>query len=225
MPTLDRDDDVYLLNLGDSENRFTPDWVSTALGLVAEVAAAPSPAALVTIADGKFWSNGLDLDWLTANLDQAEGYITDAQGLLSEMLVLPVPTVAAIQGHAFAAGAMFALAHDWRTMRADRGFFCLPEVDIGIPFTIGMDALIRSKLPVATAIESMTTGRRYGGGDALDAGIVTAAVEETMVVAAAIEIARPLATRAGPTLGTIKMRMFAAVVDRLAQTEGAVLGQ
>jgi enoyl-CoA hydratase/carnithine racemase len=225
MPTLDRDGDVYVLNLGESENRFTPDWLAAARDLVAEVAVAPSPAALVTVADGKFWSNGLDLDWLTANLDQAEGYVTAAQSLLSEMLVLPVPTVAAIQGHAFAAGAMLALAHDWRTMRADRGFFCLPEVDIGIPFTVGMDALIRSKLPVATAVETMTTGRRYGGRDALDAGIVGAAVEEDAVVPAALDIARPLAAKAGPTLGTIKARMYAEVVVRLAQTEGASLGQ
>jgi enoyl-CoA hydratase/carnithine racemase len=225
MPTLDRDGDVYLLNLGDSENRLTPDWVDAARGLVAEVAAAPSPAALVTVADGKFWSNGLDLDWLTANLDKAEAYVAAVQSLFSEVLVLPVPTIAAIQGHAFAAGAMLALAHDWRTMRADRGFFCLPEVDIGIPFTVGMDALIRSKLPVATAIEAMTTGRRYGGDDASEAGIVSAAVEADAVVSAALDVVRPLAAKAGPTLGTIKARMYAEVAERLAQTEGTTLGQ
>jgi enoyl-CoA hydratase/carnithine racemase len=225
VPGLERDGDVYLLNLGDSENRFTPDWVAAARDLVAEVAAAPSPAAMVTVADGKFWSNGLDLDWLTANLDQAEGYVAAVQSLLSEVLVLPVPTVAAIQGHAFAAGAMLSLAHDWRTMRADRGFFCLPEVDIGIPFTVGMDALIRSKLPVATAVEAMTTGRRYGGHDALEAGIVTAAVDADEVVSAALDTTRPLAAKAGPTLGTIKARMYDEVVARLAQTEGASLGQ
>jgi Delta3-Delta2-enoyl-CoA isomerase len=222
MPSLERDGEVFLLNLGDTENRFTPEWVTTARELLAEVAAAPGPAALVTVADGKFWSNGLDLDWLTANLDQAEGYVADVQRLFSELLVLPVPAVAAIQGHVFAAGAMLALAHDWRTMRADRGFFCLPEVDIGIPFTVGMDAMIRAKLPVATAVEAMTTGRRYGGHDALAAGIVTAAVDEAAVTAEALQIARPLAAKAGDTLGTIKARMYADVVERLAQAESSL---
>jgi enoyl-CoA hydratase/carnithine racemase len=218
MPQLDRDGDVYLLDLGDDENRFTASWVASARELLDEVAATPSPVALVTVARGKFWSNGLDLDWLLGHPDEAGAYLAQVQGLLSRLLTLPMATVAAIQGHCFAAGAMLALAHDWRTMRADRGFLCLPEVDLGIPFTIGMDALIRSKLTSAAALEAMTTGRRYGGGDAAAAGIVTVAVGEDDVVAGALDIARPLAGKAGAALGTIKQRMFADVAGHLAES-------
>jgi enoyl-CoA hydratase/carnithine racemase len=225
MPSLDRDGDVVLLNLGDDENRFSPDWVASARALLDEVSAMPAPVALVTVADGKFWSNGLDLDWLGANLDQTTTYVGDVQALFTALLTLPVPTVAAIQGHCFAAGAMLALAHDWRVMRSDRGFFCLPEVDIGIPFTGGMDALIRAKLPVGTAMEAMTTGRRYGGDAAAAAGIVTAAVAAAAVLAAALEIARPLAAKAGATLGTIKATMFADVTSRLSDTSSVALGR
>jgi enoyl-CoA hydratase/carnithine racemase len=220
VPTLSRDGDVRVLHLGEDENRFTVEWVGEMRAHLAEVAAMPAPVALVTVARGKFWSNGLDLDWLTANLDQAQTYVGEAQGLLNDMLTLPVPTVAAIQGHCFAAGAMLALAHDWRTMRADRGFFCLPEVDINIPFSEGMDALIRAKLTPAVALEAMTTGRRYGGGDAATADIVTAAVSEDEVLTRAIEIALPLAGKAGATLGTIKARMYAEVTQMLAKVEG-----
>jgi len=66
--------------------------------------------------------------------------------------------IAALQGHTFAAGAMLALAHDQRVMRSDRGFFCFPEVDIGIPFTVGMNALITARLSARVAHEAMTTG-------------------------------------------------------------------
>jgi enoyl-CoA hydratase/carnithine racemase len=224
MPSLSADGDVRILNLGDDENRFTQEWIAELRSLLAEVAALPAPVALVTTADGKFWSNGLDLDWLTANLDQAEGYVAEVQGLFSDVLTIPVPTVAAIQGHCFAAGVLLALAHDWRTMRSDRGFFCLPEVDIQIPFSVGMDALVRAKLPITTALEAMTTGRRYGGDDAAAAGLVTASVAEADVLSEAIAIAAPLAAKAGATLGTIKGRMFADVTAKLALSAGAALG-
>ena len=98
--------------------------------------------ALVTVANGKFYSNGLDLQWLSANGEKAQWYVDRVHGLFARVLTLPVPTIAAINGHAFGAGAMLALAHDFRVMRTDRGFFCLPEVDIRIPFTPGMAALV-----------------------------------------------------------------------------------
>jgi Delta3-Delta2-enoyl-CoA isomerase len=215
MPQLDRDGDVYLLNLGDDENRFVPDWVAAMQAALDEVAATPAPAALVTVAGGKFWSNGLDLDGLLRNPDDAPTYLASVHALFAQVLTLPVPTVAAVQGHCFAAGAMLALAHDWRTMRVDRGFFCFPEIDLGMPFTPGMDALIRCKLSPTAAVEAMTTGRRYGGGDAAAAGMVTVAVDEDDVVTSALGIATPLAEKAGATLGAIKHRMFADVLGRL----------
>lgn len=215
MPRLDRDGDVCLLHLGDDENRFHPDWVAALDRLLDDVPTEP-PAALVSHATGKFWSNGLDLDWLESHPGEAAAYAESVHALLGQFLTLPVPTVAAVQGHAFAAGAILALAHDWRVMRGDRGFFCLPEVAIRIPFTVGLDALIRAKLPIPAAFEAMTTGRRYGGWDAAEAGIVTQAVAAEDVLDAAIERARSLATTAGPTLGTMKARMFAAVTDALA---------
>jgi enoyl-CoA hydratase/carnithine racemase len=114
---------------------------------------------------------------------------------------------------------MFALAHDFRVMRADRGYFCLPEVDINIPFSRGMSALIQSRLAKKTAHEAMTTGRRYGGSEALDAGIVDAVAHEDDVLSAAVEMARPLAGKAGPTLGTIKARMYDDALATLRDTE------
>jgi enoyl-CoA hydratase/carnithine racemase len=215
MPRLDRDGDVFLLNLGEDENRWHPDWLTSVNAALDKVEETDGPRALVTMSTGKFWSNGLDLDWLGQHPDQLNSYVAGVHALLARMLALPMPTVAALQGHTFAAGAMFALTHDFRVMRSDRGFFCLPEVDIQIPFTPGMSALIQAKLTPQTALRAMTTGRRYGGVDAVEADIVDMAAAEDEVLAAALDIARPLAGKPGRTLGIIKSRMYASQLAAL----------
>jgi enoyl-CoA hydratase/carnithine racemase len=215
VPNLDRDGDVFLLDLGDTENRFHPDWLTKVQAHLTAVEAADGPRALVTTARGKFFSNGLDLDWLSQNGERFLDYVIDVHALLARVLAMPLPTVAAVQGHAFAGGGMLALAHDFRVMRADRGFFCLPEVNINIPFSRGMSALIQCRLAKKTAHEAMTTGRRYGGTEALSAGIVDAVAHEDDVVPSAIQMARALVGNAGPTLGTIKGRMYADALTAL----------
>jgi enoyl-CoA hydratase/carnithine racemase len=214
MPDLTRSDDVAVLHLGADENRLNRPWLDE-LGRCLDDVEADPPYALVTTATGKFWSTGLDLDWLGANPDVAQAFLDDVERTLARVLLLPTASVAAIQGHAFAAGAMLALAHDVRVMRADRGYFCLPEVDLPLPFTPGMAALIQAKLDATVAHEAMTTGRRYGGVDAADARIVAAAVEEAAVVSDATVRARSIGGKHAGTLTTIKQQMYGDVAAAL----------
>ena len=124
-------------------------------------------------------------------------------------------TVAALQGHTFAAAAMLSLAHDFRVMRSDRGFWCLPEADINMPFSPGMSALIQARLAPQTAHEAMVTAAGTGDATRLAAGIVDQAVSEDEVRATAVEIAQSQVGKAGDTVGTIKARMYAPVIDLL----------
>ena len=203
-------DPVSVLDLGTDENRFSLDWLQRVHSFLDGVT-----GPLVTIGSGKFYSNGLDLDWLLANGDQAAKYVAEVQELFARVLTLPVPTVAAINGHAFGAGAMLAMAHDFRVMRTDRGYFCFPEVDIRIPFTPGMAALIQGKLTPAAAIASMTTGRRFGGADALALGLVDETAPEPDLVKVASDRVAALAGKDPGTLGAIKSTMFAPAVTAL----------
>ena len=225
MPTLLRDGDVFLLNLGADENRFNPEWVAAVIAALDEVEAAEGPKALVTHAEGKFWSNGLDLAWIGGHPEEAQAFIDDVHELFARMLLLAAPSIAAIQGHCFAAGAMLAQAHDQRVMRKDRGFWCTPEVDIKIPFTPGMAALLQARLPVTTAHEAMTLGRRYGGNDALAAGIVEGSVGEDHVLLWALDRARALAGKDAETMGRIKQRMYGAAAAALRDPSANKLGQ
>jgi Delta3-Delta2-enoyl-CoA isomerase len=215
MAGLERRGAVFVLTLGDDENRFHPDRLTAINAALDEVEAADGPKAVVTTGEGKFYSNGLDLNFMAASPEAAEQNLADVHALFARVLAFPAPIVAAVQGHAFAAGAMLALAHDLIVMRGDRGYFCLPEVDLGIPFTAGMNAVIRSRLPIATAHEAMTTGRRYGGEDAKAAGIVAATAGEGEVLDVAVAQAEERAPKAGVVFGAIKARLYAEIIAEL----------
>jgi len=213
-PTLNWDDKIAVLDLGEDENRFSPEFLDAINAQLDELEGGGAQG-LVTTARNKFYTNGLDLDWRTAHPEQMQSYVARVQALLARVLTLPMPTAAAVTGHAFGAGAMLAMAHDVRVMRADRGFFCFPEVDIRIPFTDGMAALIQAKLTPRAAVASMTTGRRFGGVEAAELGIVDATAGEGAVTAAAAELLRPLAGKDPGTLGAIKRTMFRTAAQAL----------
>lgn len=220
MVTMTREENVFVINLGSDENRFTTEWVAELTAAFDEVSGAHGPRAVVMLAEGKFWSNGLDLDWMMEHPQEILPYIKSVQYLLVQCLTLPAYSVAVLQGHSFAAGALLALAQDCRMMRVDRGFFCLPEVDLGIPFTPGMSALIQGKLPKQTAHDSMITGRRYGGKDALSLGIVDQAVSEERLLGLAMETASEMAMKAGPTIQAIRTEMYRVSIDSLNSDAG-----
>lgn len=213
---LERRGDVFVLDVGDGENRFNPTWVGGIEKALATVIDGDGPRALVTTATGKFWSNGLDLDWMGAHPDESPAFLDRVHALFGRVLGAEIPTIAAVQGHAFAAGAMLAIAHDRILMRSDRGYWCVPEVDLGLPFTPGMSALLQARMSHPAAHEAMTTGRRYSGPDAVQAGFVAAAHDIDEIVDAAVEWAAGQAPRAGSTLGTIKERMYGPTISVLA---------
>jgi enoyl-CoA hydratase/carnithine racemase len=219
--SLDRHGDVFVLTMDNGENRMNRSWLNAMNAALDEIDGTAGPKALVTTGSGKFYSNGLDLEPLMASgQDAMAAFVADDERLFARLIATPYITVAACNGHTFAAGAMLALCHDFRVMRSDRGFFCLPEVDLGIPFTPGMDALIKGRLPHLTAHEVMVTGTRYGGTAAAEMGIFKEAVGEAEVLPRSIEIAADLAAKAGSTMGVIKERMYASLIELLSTSRG-----
>jgi Delta3-Delta2-enoyl-CoA isomerase len=208
MPSLDRVDEVYVLDLGATRNVFNPDFVGAVSAALDEVVASPPPRGLVTTGSGEFFSFGFDLEWIASNPDGVGDLVADVHELVARLLELPAPTVAALQLHAFAGGGLLALAHDYRVMREDRGFFGLPEVDVRIAFTRGMTDLVKSRLAPQVAHEALTSGQRYTSQEAHAAGIVDdlAAAEE--VVPAAIAKAKRLTEKDPATYGAIKANLY-----------------
>ena len=218
MSELVRTGDVIVVQFDAQENRFTPallDQVHRTLDAIEQIAADGGPIALVTTGTGKFFSNGLDLDWLMANQDLASDNLARVHSMFARLLRLPCITVAAMNGHTFAGGLMMALSHDFRVMRSDRGYLCLPEVDLGIPFTDGMRELIVARLSPQCAHEAMVTGRRYDAPQALADGIVDRVADEDRVLPAAIELAASLAAKAGSALASIRTDMYRPALTAL----------
>lgn len=216
MPTLDKDGEVFVLHLDpDDENRLSLGRLAAVEAALDEVEAARAPKALVTVNTGKFWCTGLDLDHLEAHPEEHANYIDRVHALYARTLASETVTVAALGGHTFAGGALWALAHDVRVMRSDRGWFCLPEVDIDKAFEPGMTALLFARLPPQVAHEAMTTGRRYGGDVAASLGIVDATATAEDLVEVATTRARDLAAKSKPVRGEIKRIAYAATLASL----------
>jgi enoyl-CoA hydratase/carnithine racemase len=213
---VERVGEVTVLRMLAGENRFNPDTLGAIEAALDELERSEQPGALVITGEGKFFSNGLDLEWMgAAPPGGAEDVLRRVHALFARLLVFPTATVAAINGHAFAAGAMLALACDARVMREDRGYFCLPEADIGLPFTPGMTALLKARLSAASAHEAMLTARRYAAAEALAAGIVEAAVPSEQVLEAAVARAAALVGKPRATVVAIKRGLYGEVVATL----------
>lgn len=221
MLNLRRDGAVFVLTMQSGENRFNRPFLDALNEAFDTIEASSGPAALVTTGGTeKFYSNGLDLAWI-AGAGQHEGgaFVSDVMRFLGRLMASPVPTVAAINGHAFAAGAMMTLAHDFRVMRADRGFVCLNEIDIRIPLAPGMAALVKSRLNGPTLRDMVLTGARIGGEDALRRGIVDEAVPAADVLPHAIARAAALADKDRATYGALKRGLHGDVLKILASGE------
>lgn len=215
MIKLDRQDTTFILTLDDEENRWNTTFVRAISDALDEVEASKGPAALVTTASHpKFFSNGLDLEW-RASSGEHRGGDRDAFGsefmtLMGRIITLPVPSICAINGHAFGAGFMMALCHDVRFMRRDRGFACANEVEIGMVIPDPELALFKHKLPANVFFETVQLARRWTGPDAADAGIISNAFELTDLLPKAIEKAASLAHLGNNrrVYGTMKERLF-----------------
>ena len=216
MIEMTRTQDTFVLRMRSGENRFNPTMLDELNQAFDEADSATGPVAVVLTGEGKFFSNGLDLEWMAQAPPGGANQVVDGvQALYIRLLESPFPVVAAINGHAFAAGAMLALACDRRVMRADRGFVCLPEVDIDIPFSPGMSALLRAKLTPLAAHEVMLTGARLGSSEARGLSVVEQVCSEAELIDAARSLAEPFRGKSKGVVQAIKRELYKGTIDLL----------
>ncbi|KAH1136142.1 hypothetical protein AAZX31_10G008200 [Glycine max] len=238
MCTLEKRGPLFVLTLTsefDDQHRLNPTLLSSLLAALSEVKSqATAGSALLTAAHGRFFCNGFDFRWAQAAGDQPSARLrlrrmSDAlRPVLAALLSLPIPTVAAVSGHAAAAGAIFALAHDYVLMRADRGVIYFPEVDLGITLPEYFAAVAGAKIPAAALRDVVLAGRKVRAEGAVEMGIVHSAHDSAEgTVEAAMRLGEELARRkwVGDAYAEIRKSLYPEVCAALGLTPKTIVSK
>jgi enoyl-CoA hydratase/carnithine racemase len=195
---------VAVLTWNEGENRINADSLGRLNALLDELESIEGPLAVVLTGNGKFFCNGLDLERFGNKPDEFTTTLHELERTIGRLLVFPTYTVAAINGHAFAGGALVSCAFDYRVMREDRGYWCMNEAEIGLALDERLWSILTNRLPRATAITAASTARRFSGPDAVRFGIVDAAAPEHDVLTNALAVAETFSTLDRATLAAHK---------------------
>jgi len=212
-----KEGDLHLVTMNAGPNVICPDWQQRMLDILDKVEGdCGQGAALVLAGEDKFFCNGLNLE-VVSKLDPAgmELFASRMAEIHKRFLILPCPTVAAVNGHAFAGGAFLALSCDYRIMREDRGWFSVSEVDVGVPIPPPMMGILQGKLPANTARDALLTGKRYTADEAIEAGIADGKASIEELLDQAKTLASQLGTKEPGIFKTLKQTWFGRMAEAL----------
>lgn len=214
------DDNVAVITMNDGENRFNPSFMRTFMDTLDRLEEETDVSTMVVRSSHeKIFSNGLDLEWLLPQIEKKQlqvviDFFYRLNALYKRLLTYPMITIAAITGHAFAAGAIMCCAFDFRFMRSDRGYFCLPEIDLGIPFLPGMIAILKQAIPLSAYHELAYTGKRFTAQECEQHHIITRACHLDHLMAETLAFAKGQTKKRG-IIREIKAREYRHVIDIL----------
>ena len=174
-------------------------------------------SAVVIAGRAGMFSGGLDLKLLpTLSRDGLRELSETFARTMLRVFTYPLPTVAALTGHAIAGGAVLAYACDRRYALDGRFRLQLNEVAIGIPMPTWMAAVAGSVIPPHLHVEALLHAHAYAPPEAFANGMVNGlAAEGEDVLALAIEGCAHLAAFPRDAYATTKRRLRAADVARV----------
>jgi len=202
--TVQRRGAVSLITWNEGENRVNLDALARLNEILDELERLEGPLGIVLTGQGKFFCNGLDLERFGANPSEFGATLVELNRTIGRLLVYPAYSVVALNGHTFAAGALISCAFDYRVMRADRGYWCMNEAEIGLALDERLWSILANRLPRPTAIAAATTAHRFTGPDARAFGIVESIAEESELLDHALGVAERYAALDRKILGEHK---------------------
>ncbi|MBS1879921.1 MAG: enoyl-CoA hydratase/isomerase family protein [Actinobacteria bacterium] len=186
---------VAVLRLTNGERRNVLDLATaTAMQEAVECIGRDGGVRCVVIAgsDGVF-ASGADIRELdAASTEENLAYNRRLRAAVNAVAALPMPTIAALNGHAIGGGLELALACLLRVASTEAKLG-LPEVRLGIIPATGGLARLPLLVPRATAAELVLTGELISGAEARELGLVNQAVPAAKVMERALELAARIA--------------------------------
>ena len=217
--TITREGPVALVTLDDGKaNALRPATMKPLLDALDRLESTDIGALVLAGRPGLF-SAGLDLKLLPTLSREEQLAAFDQFGrLLLRVWTFPVPTVAAVTGHAVAGGALLALTTDLR-YGSDGSFrFAINEVVLGLPMpTFGVE-VIRSVVPEWDQADILLHGRTLTHAEARERGLFVDLHSVERVVEAAMLRARKLSAVPRVAYATTKARLRKPLLDRALAT-------
>ncbi|OWF55156.1 enoyl-CoA delta isomerase 3-like [Mizuhopecten yessoensis] len=185
------EDGFAIITMQNGENRLNQMFVDEMNKILDEIERNKDVKAVITTGEGKFYSNGLDLQWMQSQTENVLNvFMKGIKDLQYRLVYFPVPTVALINGHSFAGGAFIAITHDYRVMNSKRGWICWNEIHLKRPLDQEVCNLLRLKIPRMEGIrEAVLFAKRIPATRAKELGIVDEAVEPENLLNTAKQIA------------------------------------
>ncbi|MDA0369427.1 MAG: enoyl-CoA hydratase/isomerase family protein [Proteobacteria bacterium] len=196
---LDRTGDAAVLTLDRAPVNAMNIAVLRALDEAAAALSADPPRGglVLTGANGVF-SAGADIKEVPLYDAGARADLTAAaQSAFSTLYHLPVPTVAALPGHAMGGGMVLALTCDRRLAVPGNYKLGLPEISVGIAFPPAAWTIVNAELDVTTKRRMVLDGQPIDPHAAHDLGIIDELVPAGEIIARALKIAAALAQAPG----------------------------
>jgi enoyl-CoA hydratase len=201
-------------------NAVNVDLLRAADRALRDVAARTDLDALIVTGAGKAFCAGLDLkdvpSYATAGQHEM---VLGISRMVATLYALPIPTVAAVNGHAIAGGLVIVLACDYRVGTTAACQIGLTEARAGIPFPLGAMAVVKAEMSPAVARRRTLVARNSSSQEALADGILDELQPPDRVLPRAVEVARDLASMPAVSYGQIKRQLRA---ETLAAIEPAV---
>ncbi|MBM4265273.1 MAG: enoyl-CoA hydratase/isomerase family protein [Deltaproteobacteria bacterium] len=222
---LERDFDVARLTLDRPPvNAIDLALLLEAERLLQEIEQAPDVRALVVTGAGRCFSAGLDLRVVpTYSAERQRDMIRALNAMVLRLYRLPMPTVAAVNGHAIAGGLVIALACDHRVGTTGPCRIGLTEARAGVPFPAAPRAVVQAELAPAVVRRLVLGARNLDAKEALAADVLDELCDPERVGERAREVARDLAEAPISVYGRVKQQFRAKTIEeleRIAATDG-----